>query len=196
MTFYRRWLTDTVAEIFTRYIHPYERVLVTTPPDKDREVDLSLAVESAAGLVRFLRLRTLIPSPGTTLSPGNSLPGAERVCGLPPAPDSQSESGPERFDMVIAYIPQGAVSWAETIEWHDFVAPAGRLAFLAHETEVRRELDTRTRLARVAQRGGLVPFDHIVWFEAPVDPAQSCVGRADLFLFCRPLPMPPDWAAT
>ncbi|MFE0099810.1 hypothetical protein [Streptomyces sp. NPDC059009] len=201
------WLASAVIDVVRRYCNTNEHVLVLgeEPIESLREPTRGLptVVESASGLVGTLAVCTVVPEQRLAHlgdDPTARQESASGPCTSLPAPRAvalrtaavRKDTGtakalPDRFDTAIACVDLRSSNWIDDIAWGALLAPSGLLAFITY-CHVRESgtSDFSVRVASIAHRSGLVPFDQRDLRVAPEE------IHARLLLLIRPLPAATD----
>jgi hypothetical protein len=191
------WLLGVIVSIVALYTEPGQRVLLLAAPRDVGEAALSGAPgdESGSGLPAGLldaaqtaaRLgRTVYARfaecvvgtvPADSDCPTGRRPGPRHpsrsadsaaVTADPPRDRDLTESEPNCFHAVIAFVDPHQPDWVTGIAWSDLLIPGGALAFLTHgDHRPGKLIEPGSLLARTARRSGMAFFGHMLMLDMP-----------------------------
>ncbi|GLZ32108.1 hypothetical protein Lesp02_42960 [Lentzea sp. NBRC 105346] len=161
------WLLTAVAKTVTTYTQPGQRVLLLHPAPY-----LTSSVTSARSQPQLSLCAGLHEAGWTVVRLGRGVqthtpiaPSAEqRDVGL-----VESESGPDRYELVLAAADPTALDWFRPSGWADMLTPAGTLAVITRGVRSGgRFIDPAERLVHAAHEAGLRYLDRIALLHVPL----------------------------
>ncbi|WP_143466798.1 hypothetical protein [Lentzea kentuckyensis] len=186
------WLLTAVAKTVTTYTQPGQRVLLLQPAPHLTSSVTSVRRQSELGPYAGLH-----EAGWTVVRLGRSVqthtaiaPSAEQHDVGP----VDSESTPDRYDLVLAAADPSMLDWFCPSNWVDMLDPAGTLAVITRGARSGgRFIDPAERLVRAAHDAGLRYLDRIALLRVPLRELQrAAVGPVwhsqvhdDLLVFGR-----------
>jgi hypothetical protein len=161
------WLLTAVAKTVTTYTQPGQRVLLLHPAPY-----LTSSVTSVRNQPQLSPYAGLHEAGWTVVRLGRGVqthmpiaPSAEqRDVGL-----VESESGPDRYDLVLAAADPTTLDWFRPSGWADLLTPVGTLAVITCGARSSgRFIDPTERLVRAAHDAGLRYLDRIALLRVPL----------------------------